>query len=234
MTDVYTDGSYLRANPSWFAEDSPWKARHIHTMLRESGVAVRRVAEIGCGAGLILQSLAQMPGFDDVTWHGYDVSPQAIELASRRAGARLLFRCGDLGIVEEDGPFDLLLVIDVIEHVPDYLGFVRRCRPIAPYTIFHIPLDIHVSSVLRNAFVPSRYTIGHLHYFTCESALATLRDCGYDVLSYRLTNAATELFGQHPSMKRAVANVFRWTVSRGSPALAARLFGGYSLLVLAR
>jgi hypothetical protein len=130
--------------------------------------------------------------------------------------------------------FDILLVVDVFEHVPDYMGFVAKCKSKAEFKIFHIPLDIHVSSVLRNAFIKNRYTIGHIHYFTAESAIDTLRDTGHEVLDSVYTNVAFGLFKEHPSVKRAVANVPRWLFSKLSVPFAARVLGGYSLLVLTR
>ena len=70
------------------------------------------------------------------------------------------------------------------------MGFLEKCRAKAEYKIYHIPLDVHVSSVLRNAFIGGRYTLGHLHYFTADSAIATLKDTGHEIVDYLYTNAA--------------------------------------------
>jgi hypothetical protein len=78
----------------------------------------------------------------------------------------------------------------VFEHVPDYIGFLEKCKPLAKYKIYHIPLDIHVSSVLRGSFVNARYSVGHLHYFSEESALATLKDTGHEIVDCFYTNGA--------------------------------------------
>jgi hypothetical protein len=117
--------------------------------------------------------------------------------------------------------------------VPDYMGFVDKCRQRAKYKIYHIPLDIHVSSVLRNAFIRSRYDIGHIHYFTADSAIATLKDTGHEIIDCVYTDIAFGLFSEHPSFNKAIANVPRWLLSRLSVPFTARLLGGYSLLVLA-
>jgi hypothetical protein len=128
----------------------------------------------------------------------------------------------------------MLLAMDVFEHVPDYMGFIKGCKRKATYKLYHIPLEIHVSSVLRNSFIQSRYTIGHIHYFSADSALATLRDTGHEVVDFAYTNGALDLFRQQPSVKRAIANGPRWLLSKLSTPLAARLLGGYSLLVLTK
>jgi hypothetical protein len=124
-------------------------------------------------------------------------------------------------------------MLDVFEHVPNYMEFLEKSKNLAKHKIFHIPLDLHVSSVLRNSFMRERYTIGHIHYFTADSALATLCDTGYVIKDYFYTNSAIELFTKHPTIKKAVANIPRAVLSVFSVRLTARLLGGYSLMVLA-
>jgi SAM-dependent methyltransferase len=234
MNTIYTSGPYLESTPTWHSEDSPWKAAQISKIISQNKIQLSRIAEIGCGAGAVLEELSKRDDFCRAQFKGYDISPQAIELAKRRESTRIQFACEDLLSKNNTEHFDALLAIDVYEHVPDYMGFLTNCRMKANYKIYHIPLDLHVSSVLRNAFINNRYTLGHLHYFTADSAIATLKDTGHEVLDYFYTNAATELFWQHPSIKKAIANVPRLIYSKLNLPFAARIFGGYSLLVLAK
>lgn len=76
----------------------------------------------------------------------------------------------------EDQIEQILLANNVFEHVPDYLKFIEKCKPLPKCKIYHIPLDIHVSAGLRGSFVNARYSVGHLHCFSEESALASLKD----------------------------------------------------------
>ncbi|MFN7700788.1 MAG: class I SAM-dependent methyltransferase [Deltaproteobacteria bacterium] len=232
MSDIYRDGRYAQRNTSYHTEDSAWKARSIARLMAEHGLAPKKIAEIGCGAGQVIAELSRDARWANARFVGYDISPQAIELA-RRSGGAVEYVCGDL-LESAPNDIELLLCIDVFEHVPDYLGFLEKCRGLARHHVFHIPLDLHVSSVLRNSFLGARKSVGHLHYFTAESALATLRDAGFEVVSRRLMNPAADLFWNQPTWRRAVANIPRWAIGRLSEPLAARLLGGYTLLVLAR
>ena len=194
----------------------------------------KNIAEIGCGSGAILNELSKLPDLQHVRFTGYDISPQAIEIAKKLNSKRIGFFREDILSENGEKQFDVLLVIDVFEHVLDYMGFVEKCREKATYKIYHIPLDIHVSSVLRNSFIKNRYSIGHLHYFTADSAISTLRDTGHEIIDTRYTNGAFGVFKEHPEIKTALANLPRWLFSRFSVSFTARVFGGYSLLVLAK
>lgn len=70
-------------------------------------------------------------------------------------------------------------MMDVFEHVDDYLGFLKLCKNKTKNTIFHIPLDISAQGILRNKLIAARKSVSHLHYFMKETAIATLIDSGY-------------------------------------------------------
>ena len=204
MTEnIYTSGKYLEATPTWHAEDSPWKARQIKRMIDRNQLRPATIAEIGCGSASILDQLSGLPELHDVSFEGYDISPQAIEMATKLENERLRVYQEDLVSEDNEKHFDILLVIDV-------------------------------SSVLRNAVIGGRYTIGHIHYFMADSALGTLRDTGHEIVDCFYTSGGLGLFKEHPTFKKAVANVPRWLLSKVSLPLTARLLGGYSLLVLAK
>jgi len=128
--------------------------------------------------------------------------------------------------------FDLILVLDVLEHLEDYFSFLRMLRPKGEYKIFHIPLDLSVQTVLRGkALIKRRNQYAHIHYFTKDLALRTLMDVGYEVLDYRYTDRALELGGTRAQkLLRRPRRVF-FAIHRD---LAVRVLGGFDLLVLAK
>lgn len=227
---IYEDGTYLDRNPTWHAEDAAWKAGHVLAILRRNGVAPASVCEVGCGSGELLLRLADGLG-DGVSLTGWDVSPQAIELCRPKERPGLRFVHGDL-VSQASESSDLLLAIDVFEHVEDYLGFLRALRGRADHKVFHIPLDLSAQSVLRPASLArARAITGHLHYFTRGTALATLETAGYTVVDSFYTRSGIDLpggAGGGPLLlpRRLLAAV--------NEDFAARALGGFSLMVLAR
>jgi len=233
MSSLYTSGQYLANTGSWHAEDSVWKADYIAALLERNQIACQSYVEVGCGAGGILDALSGMPRFAAARLHGYDISPTAIALCEARQNPRVRFACQDVFADALTDGADVLAAIDVFEHVPDYLGFLEKCQRKAQYKIYHIPLEIHVSAVLRGKVDSGRYSVGHLHYFTAESAIATLRDTGHTIIDQNFTDLALlTRAGRGPG--RAAANLLRRLVSAVSQRQAARLLGGISLLVLTR
>lgn len=134
-------------------------------------------------------------------------------------------------LASEAQHFDLLLCIDVLEHVEDYLGFLKDLRCKATNKMFHIPLDMSVQWVLRNRpILLAREQVGHLHYFTKETAIATLNDTGYAILDWFYTPGA---IASPRSFKARLARWPKRLLSTINQDLVVRILGGYSLLVLA-
>jgi SAM-dependent methyltransferase len=229
MESIYADGTYLRNNPEWHADDSAWKAKHIARMLDRHGVVPGTVCEIGCGAGEILRNLAAiLPA--ETRFIGYDISPSAYSLCQSKETDRIKFRLGNL--LEQDVRFDLVMAIDVFEHVEDYFGFLRALRLKARHKIFHIPLELSAQMVFRGRpLLDARRSVGHIHHFSKETALATLEDCGYRIIDHGYTSGRTEL--GNLGWKTQLLKWPREALYRVNPDAAARVLGGYSLLVLA-
>jgi cyclopropane fatty-acyl-phospholipid synthase-like methyltransferase len=229
--ELYTSGTYFEKNPDWHIGESPWKARHVLRMVTQNRITPKTICEVGCGAGEVLKQLQGHMDSGCEFW-GYDIAPQAFELSKSRANARLHFKLADIR-QEQNILFDLILMMDVIEHVEDYFSFLREIRPKSRYTIVHIPLDLSVQTVLRrNGLLKVRESYGHIHYFTKETAMQTLKDVGYEVLDYSYTARATELPTQE--VRRNVLKLPRKLLFALNQDLAAHMLGGWSLLVLAR
>lgn len=221
--DRYTGGAYLAQNPDWHAADSPWKAQKIVQALR--GATPRSICDVGCGVGGVLRQLHDhLPSSRLV---GYEVAPAAFEMAQKRSTDRLSFSAGDAADYPET--FDLMLILDVVEHVADPVAFLASLRFKSPRALMLIPLDLSVQSVLRpQKLAEMRRRLGHIHYFTPETALATIQDAGYEIERVTYIAAALELPAE--SKKAHVARVVRRILP---PKVAVRLLGGYELLVVA-
>ena len=225
---IYLNGTYLQKNKDWHAEDSPWKAEQIRKMLSRNKFVPDTVCEVGCGAGEIIRQLHLM--MPNTRFYGYEISPQAFEICQRKEADNLNYFHKD--ITNEETNYDCLLCIDVFEHVDDYLGFLRALKNKAKLKVFHIPLDMNIWSLLRGNMIRERLTVGHLHYYSKETALATLSDCGYEIIDWFYTTSLIDR--QSYSFRNRIAQIRFQLLFKISPDFAVKLLGGASLMVLAR
>ncbi|UCG53036.1 MAG: class I SAM-dependent methyltransferase [Candidatus Latescibacterota bacterium] len=98
-----------------------WNLRHqdIKRLCKEFVPRRARVLEIGCGVGIISRYLQTL----DCRVVGVDLSPKNIEIAKAYVGSdRCEFKVIDVmeqtGDLEVCGVFDVVLLPDVIEHIP--------------------------------------------------------------------------------------------------------------------
>jgi hypothetical protein len=227
---IYVDGEYLKRNPLLHVQESPWKAKMILRMLERNRITPKTICDIGCGAGEVIRQLQGKMG-PECVFRGYEISPAAYALCQSRENDRLKFRLANI-LEETDAFFDLLLVLDVIEHLEDYFSFLRGVRSKSEYKIFHFPLDLCAQTVLRKNGLIKRWNLySHLHYFTRETALRTLQDVGYEVLDSCYTPRAVE-FGDGLGQK--ILKLPRKLCFAINHDFTARVLGGFGLLVCAR
>lgn len=228
--DLYTSGRYLETNPDYHQEHSAWKARHVLRMIERNHLAVGSLCDVGCGAGRVLKELqAALP--KGTRLQGYDISPDAIALASELADDCLTFEVGDVTAAEMHD--DVLTLLDVLEHLEDYYSFLRAVRLKSTYKIIHVPLDLTALTALRPRLILNpRRKVGHLHFFTRELILAVLKDCGYEVLDHMYTATAVDL--KQKALGGRIARLPRKLMFRIAPDLTVRTLGGFSLMILAK
>jgi SAM-dependent methyltransferase len=221
--DQYLDGRYRAANPRWHVEDSAWKAQHVHDLLARHEVIPDTVADVGCGVGEVLRLLHnQLPRARCV---GFDISPDALAEARTREEPGLSFCAFD---PEQRDEFDLILVLDVIEHVENYFDLLRWVRMSSRLQVLVIPLDLSVLSLVRpHALLGARSSLGHIHYFTRATATAVLQDCGLRILDARFVQPPT----RPSSAKQHVLRFARLAAAEVSADFASKMLGGFSLLV---
>ena len=228
--NVFVSGEYLQKIPQWHTEDSAWKAKGVLQMIERNHLSPRTVCDIGCGAGEVLRQLqSQMD--PQCLFLGYDIAPRAIELSRSRENDRLHFRLVDV-VKEPDAHFDLLLVLDLLEHQENYFSFLRDIKPLAPYQIFHTVLDLSVYSLIqKDGLTKRRRVLEDLHFFTKDTALQALIDENYEILDWFYAPRSIYRSSRMVERIRQLPRAFCFALHKD---FAVRLLGGYTLFVLTR
>ena len=142
----------------WWSDTGPFAGLHELNQLRVEyfrevfgGFGGKRVLDIGCGGGILAETLAS----EGATVTGIDPSEKSLAEArehARRSGLAIDYRLGtaeDLASGTFAEPFDLVFAVDVLEHVNDLdrtiagiarvlapgggLGFLTHSRTIAGF-----------------------------------------------------------------------------------------------------
>jgi hypothetical protein len=225
--DIYQNGEYVRKNPTWHREDASWKADLVCRILGAHDITPDTVCEVGCGSGAILESLSVK--FPRAEFYGYDISKDAAASWRRDISNVHLANESPLSLPRR---YDVCLMLDVFEHIEDPFAFLRASSILSDIFVFHIPLDISVLGILfGDGLMRARRQTGHLHFYTRNLALATLREAGFVVRDCQYTDASHT---QHArTLKTRIANLPRKVFAALNKDASARVLGGQTLLVLA-
>jgi len=137
---------------------------------RHAGLSGKRVVDVGCGGGILAESMAAR-GAEVL---GIDLSPKPLrvaELHARESGARVDYREIDAEALAADQPgmFEVVTCMEMLEHVPDPAQTVAACaRLVKPGGwVFVSTLNRNAKSFLL-AIVGAEYVLGLLPKGTHE------------------------------------------------------------------
>lgn len=154
-----------------------------------------RVLEVGCGTGSLSKIVADV-------CHAEVVGIEPDWLRAERAKARgLEIYAGYLTpeLIHKVSPFDIVLLTDVLEHLPNPLAMLRLCRDAlkpAGAVIISVPNVAHWSVRTNILFGKFKYAsqgimdATHLRWFTETSIRSLVLYSGFRVIDYRATAAS--------------------------------------------
>ena len=119
-----------------------WRFDILCRQMRRFGVTPGKTLEIGCGHGVLRQ---QMEDAFMVPVDGCDLNQYALRMAPAGRGRLLVYNIFDR-LPEMCGAYEMILLMDVIEHLDDDLGFLRASlEHLKPSGIVAINVPAHMA-----------------------------------------------------------------------------------------
>jgi ubiquinone/menaquinone biosynthesis C-methylase UbiE len=182
---VWGGGGVIEADAPDFLDHS----LHLRWALEALRDVRGAVVEVGCGSGRFIASVqAARP---DLRCHGVDLSQTAITQARERKSAVTF----DVSTAERlpfgDGALSAVLMIDVLEHLPDVrAGLAEVRRVLAPAGVFHLvfPCEGHPLTLVGRVPLLRRFKAkhaGHLHALSPWELFEVLQGAGLRKTSVR-------------------------------------------------
>lgn len=231
----YSEGDFQHASTSG-TRDSEFKVQQLKALLDRSPHPVLRsdhlrVADVGCGNGSSSYLLAEILSGPQtsILVDGFDIYPHVADI---KGTENVHFHFKDFCKLDPDQPYDLAVLFDVIEHVPDPIGFLRAVALRSKEIALHIPLDDFALGWIRNLPRSNLRHPGHLVALDVASSLNLLAFAGLRTRDYRFTPVFRAPTGRETSLQKLLLPI-RAVLFSVSPYLVQRALGGVSLMVLA-
>ncbi len=145
-----------------------WRFDVLRRAMHRCRIAPGKTLEIGCGHGVLRQ---QMEETFMVPVDGCDLNEQALRMAPAGRGRLLVYDIFDL-LPEMCGAYDMILLMDVIEHIDDDVGFLQT-------SLKHLKKGgIVALNVPAHASLFSKYdsVAGHRRRYSSERLQALFRE----------------------------------------------------------
>jgi 2-polyprenyl-3-methyl-5-hydroxy-6-metoxy-1,4-benzoquinol methylase len=224
IPELYDEDYYREEFGPYFSalfgesDDALLRERFGHYLdVLDAHVPAGRIVDVGCAAGLFLD-VARARGWDV---HGVEISEYAASIARERHD--LAVETGDVtDVALEPGSFDVVAMLDMLEHAPDPVAALRHVRPlIAPGGALLLVLPNDRNLVTWVAMLAYRLSGGrlrrpaegvhqvyHLSYFTPATIRRVLESARFEVLQIEPDETVQALLNEGPVVRLGIRFLF--------------------------
>jgi SAM-dependent methyltransferase len=159
-----------------------WEGKKVGVYKKALGAGKKRILDVGCGDGRFLEVLRDF-GSPDWELVGVDFDPAAVERCRARGFTAIAKRVEDMA--EEDGTFDAVVMLQLIEHVEDPVAMAKRAyallRPGGVFVVETPNLAGWDYAIFKKRWWGHYHFPRHWNLFSESSLHAMLRGAGFDI-----------------------------------------------------
>ncbi|MDO8609270.1 MAG: methyltransferase domain-containing protein [bacterium] len=174
---------YLKLHTDLHEKDAEVKTKAILDILPKC-FKPNSILDIACGSGKILLNISnKLKSKENI---GIDISSKIIDIARKNdKNNKINWIVSDIFKFNEDN-FDLVLAIDIVEHIPNDLNFLKKIKNFGKYIVIKIPVeDNFVNNFVKKISfgiidyqknTEKRY--GHLNHYNLNSFIQPIKKSG--------------------------------------------------------
>lgn len=248
----YESGEYIINNPTLHEEDSAWKVKKITPFLdvvfhglNKSDISL---LDVGGGVGIILREVGDMLTKKykmQVKKYCLDLSPDILRIQKKYNPDAVGFFREDISNTSfPDKSIDLVLMVDVLEHIPEPSRAISEIKRIAYYVIFKVPLEDNLTLKTINFFTKGKFrqektfgVLGHVNCYNANSLKKEIEKGGGKIIMFGYANVFEYLlespyYQNKNTFIHRVVYFLGKTVFLISPHMAARVFNDFAICLV--
>lgn len=249
VKNIYTTNEYIRKNPTIHEEDSVWKVEKIIPLvdifLRDIAKKEIKILDVGGGAGLILKEISahiRKKGIKEKKY-SLDLSPGMLKIQKKNNPDIIKLLNEDIKKTSlKNKEIDLVLMIDVLEHIPNPEKALKELRRISKFVIFKVPLGDNLWHNTINTITRGKLRkeagdkLGHVNFYNYNLLKKQIEKVNGRVIYSTFTNVSDYFLNNSYYSKnlRLKGKFFNWiakTLSNISPRLSSYLFFDFSMIL---
>jgi len=222
---------YINKNPNMHLEDSLLKVDQISLVIPPKFKA-KSLLDVACGAGLVTVKVAEK--LNSRYNVGIDISRTMINKAKKVDKDRLVnWKMSDVFNYNTKNKFDLILCVDILEHVENDLEFLKKVGQLGKYIVIKTPLEKSMFSrllVKLKIFDPWKDTekrYGHVQHYDEKNLDELFRQSNLTIVN--------SVSVPMPRRSKLVWEIFRllfYPISILSMDKMVKISGGFKIVLL--
>ena len=236
IKNIYTSNYYLEKNPSLHEEETSWKIKKIKPLVDQFLVRFNekklRLLDVGGGTGKILKEISEYIEKKHkikVEKYALDLTPKILELQRKNNSSLRKALNEDISHTSlKKKEIDLVLMIDVLEHIPNPKRALKELNRISDYVIFKVPLEKNLIMILANFLTLGKVRkkiiqrLGHINVYNLRILNKQLENNGFYIISSNYTNSFEYWFNSNRHKNTFLGLPFR--IYYGAGYLLSKLF----------
>lgn len=252
IRDLYLKDEYIKKNPSLHEEDSEWKIGKIilliDKLIKKNYINSNEInlLDVGGGAGLILKEISnyiERVYSIRVNRYALDLSPGMLAVQEKNNPSARLLNEDICRTSLRNKEIDIVLMIDVIEHIPDSVKALKELGRISRFAIFKVPIEDNLISNVWNFLKQGQPrqnaigTIGHINIYNPITLKHQIEQNGGSILKSFYTNVyeyylKNELYAKRMNKKSKAINIVASHIFRVSPDICSYLFIDFLMILV--